>query len=138
MLFSRSIAWTGKKVITYYLKRIFPISANLAVFCRSVYATKNPCGVAGFVRKIAWRIEIALKIVDVNGPLTSKMNPTTRVEKPSKLGLSARSAFSTIGSSRRHRGRTLSFRAVTSILTRRLLYKMTNPTSSVHVRERAC
>ena len=37
MLFSRSIAWIGKKVVTYYLKTpFFHISASLAVFCRSV------------------------------------------------------------------------------------------------------
>ena len=35
--FSRSIAWIGKKVITYYLKTpLYPISVNLAVFGRSV------------------------------------------------------------------------------------------------------
>ena len=41
MLFSRSIAWIGKKVITYYLKTpFFPISASMAVFCRSVARPK--------------------------------------------------------------------------------------------------
>ena len=33
MIFSRSIAWIGKKIITHYLKTpLFPISANLTVF----------------------------------------------------------------------------------------------------------
>ena len=42
MPFSRSIAWIGKEVITYYLKTpFFPISANLAVFCRSVTRLKT-------------------------------------------------------------------------------------------------
>ena len=53
MLFSRSIAWIGKKVITYYLKTpLFPISADLAVFRRSVTRLKTRAG-AGFVRKMA-------------------------------------------------------------------------------------
>ena len=44
--FSRSIAWIGKKVITYYLKTpFFPISPNLAVSLSQRYATKFPCGV---------------------------------------------------------------------------------------------
>ena len=56
MLFSRSIVWIGKKVITYCLKTPFiPISANLVVFCRSVTRLKTRAGLAGagFVRKIA-------------------------------------------------------------------------------------
>ena len=56
MLFSRSIVWIGKKVITYCLKTPFiPISANLVVFCRSVTRIKTRAGLAGagFVRKIA-------------------------------------------------------------------------------------
>ena len=45
MLFSRSIAWIGKKVITYYLKTLFfPISANLTVFSRSVTRLKTRVG----------------------------------------------------------------------------------------------
>ena len=67
MLFSRSIAWIGKKVITYYLKPpFFQVSASLAVFFFSQrYAIKNPCGV-GWGRFCAQnRIEIAC----VNGPL---------------------------------------------------------------------
>ena len=37
MIFSLIIVWIGNKFITYYLKTpFFPISANLAVFCRSV------------------------------------------------------------------------------------------------------
>ena len=64
--FSRSIAWIGNKVITYYLKTpLFPISANLAVFCRSVARLKTRAGQAGagFVRKIV------SKIARINGPL---------------------------------------------------------------------
>ena len=56
MLFSRSIVWIGKKVITYCFKTPFiPISANLVVFCRSVTRLKTRAGLAGagFVRKIA-------------------------------------------------------------------------------------
>ena len=56
MLFSRSIVWIGKKVITYCSKTPFiPISANLVVFCRSVTRLKTRAGLAGagFVRKIA-------------------------------------------------------------------------------------
>ena len=56
MLFSRSIVWIGKKVITYCLKTLFiSISANLVVFCRSVTRLKARAGLAGagFVRKIA-------------------------------------------------------------------------------------
>ena len=56
MLFSRSIVWIGKKVITYCFKTTFiPISANLVVFCRSVTRLKTRAGLAGagFVRKIA-------------------------------------------------------------------------------------
>ena len=56
MLFSRSIVWIGKKVITYCLKTPFiSISANLVVFCRSVTRLKTCAGLAGagFVRKIA-------------------------------------------------------------------------------------
>ena len=45
MSFSRSIAWIGKKVMTYYLKTsFFPISANLAVFCRSVRRLNTRAG----------------------------------------------------------------------------------------------
>ena len=45
MPFSRSIAWIGKKVITYYLKTpFFPIPANLTVFRRSVTRLKTPAG----------------------------------------------------------------------------------------------
>ena len=45
MLFSRSIARMGKKVITYYLNTpFFAISANLAVFCRSVTRLKIRAG----------------------------------------------------------------------------------------------
>ena len=56
MLFSRSIVWIGKKVITYCLKTPFiPISANLVVFCRSVTRLKTRAGLAGagFVHKTA-------------------------------------------------------------------------------------
>ena len=56
MLFSRSIVWIGKKVITYCLKTPFiSISVNLVVFCRSVTRLKARAGLAGagFVRKIA-------------------------------------------------------------------------------------
>ena len=43
---TRRNAWIGKKAIKYYLKTpFFPISANLAVFCRSVTRLKKPCGV---------------------------------------------------------------------------------------------
>ena len=45
LFFSRSIVWVGKKVITYYLKTpFFPISPNLAVFCRSVTRLKTRAG----------------------------------------------------------------------------------------------
>ena len=48
--FSRSIAWIVKKVITYYLQTpLFPISANLAVFCRSVTRLKIRAGYLGQV-----------------------------------------------------------------------------------------
>ena len=56
MLFSLIIAWIGIKGITYYLKApFFPISANLAVFCRIVKRLKTRGGWAGagFVCKIA-------------------------------------------------------------------------------------
>ena len=52
----QSMAWIGKKIITSCLKTPFtPISANLAVFCRSVTWLKTRAGWAGarFVRKIA-------------------------------------------------------------------------------------
>ena len=43
--FSRSIAWIGKKVITFYLKTpFFPMSAHLAVFCRSATRLKTRAG----------------------------------------------------------------------------------------------
>ena len=56
MSFSRSIAWIGKKVITYYLKTpFFPIPAILAVLRRSDTRLKTRAGLAGagFVSKIA-------------------------------------------------------------------------------------
>ena len=44
MLSSRSIAWIGKKVITYYFKTpFFPIPANLAVFFLSVNTRLKTC-----------------------------------------------------------------------------------------------
>ena len=55
-LFSGRIAWNGKKVITYYLKTpFFAISANFAVFFRSVRRLNTRAGQAGagFVRKSA-------------------------------------------------------------------------------------
>ena len=68
MLFSRSIAWIGKKVITYYLKTpFFQSSASLGILSQR-YAIKNPCGV-GWGRFCAQnRIKIASKIACVNGP----------------------------------------------------------------------
>ena len=43
--FSRSVAWIGKKVMTYYLKTpFFPIPANLTVFRRSVTWLKTRAG----------------------------------------------------------------------------------------------
>ena len=48
MLSSRSIAWMREKVITHYMKTpFFPISANLAVFCRSVTRLKTRAGYTG-------------------------------------------------------------------------------------------
>ena len=45
MPFSRSIAWIGKKVMTYYLKvSFFPIPANLAVLRRSDTRLKTRAG----------------------------------------------------------------------------------------------
>ena len=45
IFFSWSFAWIGKKVITYYFKTpFFPISANLAVFCRRVTRLKTRAG----------------------------------------------------------------------------------------------
>ena len=45
MFFSCSIAWIGKKVITYYFKTpFFPMSANLAVFCRRVTRLQTRAG----------------------------------------------------------------------------------------------
>ena len=45
MSFSRSIAWLGKKVMTYYLKTpFFPIPANLAAFRRSDTRLKTRAG----------------------------------------------------------------------------------------------
>ena len=62
MLLSRSIAWTGNKVITCYLKTpLFPISANLAVFFSQRYATKNACGVGWGRFCTQNRIKIASK-----------------------------------------------------------------------------
>ena len=57
VFFSRSVAWIGKKVMTYYLKTpFFPIPANLTVFRRSVTRLKTRAGQAGagFVRKSNW------------------------------------------------------------------------------------
>ena len=45
IFFSWSIAWIGKKVITYYFKKpFFPISANLVVFCRRVTRLQTRAG----------------------------------------------------------------------------------------------
>ena len=63
-IFSRSIAWTGKKVITYYWKKLFfPISANLR-WWYFVAALRDPCGVGWGRFYTQNRVEIAC----VNGP----------------------------------------------------------------------
>ena len=49
-VFSRSVAWIGKKVMTYYLKTpFFPIPGNLTVFRRSVTRLKPVRGRLGQV-----------------------------------------------------------------------------------------
>ena len=69
MFFREASRGFEKKVITYYLKTpFFPISANLAVFCRSVRRLKKPCGL-GWGRFCTQNcIEVAWKIACVNGP----------------------------------------------------------------------
>ena len=70
MIFSRSIAWIGQKlIITYYLKTpFFPISANLVVFCLSV-TLLNQYGVGWGKFCTQNRTEIAC----VNGPLLNML-----------------------------------------------------------------
>ena len=84
---SWSIAWIGKKVITYDFKApFFPISANLAVFLSQSYATTNSCGVGCGSFCSQNRIKIASKSHEKSHVLTGlRPGEVGRVERGSKV-----------------------------------------------------